>query len=166
MEVWEGHWCISKDSIRLMLGDQLPVILDAFNHVKAFLATYMRAPSKQDVQAFLDEHKAALIVALQVDSLSQTSLQISEGTLQLFSVVDGQSQIRVANLVDVEDEYSKVRLTVQDVEDGESNTFTWQNDQLTTEDKGLELVFSREATVFFSDPELDVIEQLLSFVRK
>ena len=92
-------------------------------------------------------------------------MQIIDGQLQLYSVVDGESQVRVANVIDVEDEYSKVRLTVKD-QDGEITTFTWQNEKLLTEDKGLELVFSREATAFFSDPELDVIEQLLSFVRQ
>ena len=165
MEQWEGHWCISTESIRVMLGDRLPMILDAFRQVKEFLATYMRSPTKQDVETFLDTHKASLIVALQVDALSQTSLQITDGQLQLYSVVDGESQMRVASIIDVEDEYSKVRLTVKD-QDGEITTFTWQNDKLLTEDKGLELVFSREATAFFSDPELDVIEQLLSFVRQ
>ena len=165
MEPWEGHWCISTESIRVMLGDRLPMILDAFRQVKEFLAGYMRSPAKQDVQTFLETHKASLIVALQVDALSQTSLQITDGNLNLYSVVDGESQVRVATVIDVKDEYSKVRLTVKD-QDAEITTFTWQNEKLITQDEGLELIFSREVTTFFSDPELDVIEQLLSFVRQ
>ena len=165
-EPWEGHWCISHSSIRLMLGERLPVILEAFSQVKGSIQRYMQEPKSVDLQQFLEQHQAALVVALQVDALAQTSLQIEGERVQLYSVINGEPVIRQANLSSIEDDFTQVTLIVRDSQDQEESVFQWEEDQLTTEDGGLTIHFAREATTFFSDPELDVIERLLEMVQQ
>lgn len=165
-EPWEGHWCISHQSIRLMLGERLPIILDAFSQVKGIIQRYMQDPNSVDLQAFLEHHRTALVVALQVDALAQTSLQIEGDQVQLYSVINGESVLRQASLVNVEDDFTQVTLYVQDAQDQEESVFQWEEGQLTTEDGGLTIHFAREVTAFFSDPELDFIERLLEMVQQ
>ena len=56
-------------------------------------------------------------------------------------------------------------LMVQDDEDGEQSSFIWKRGTLTTVDQGVEMVFARQPTFFFTDPELDVMEQLLQWIQ-
>lgn len=163
---WEGHWCISHPSIRLMLGERLPVILEAFSQVKSTIQQYMQQPNSVDLKAFLEHHQAALVVALQVDALAQTSLQIDGDQVQLYSVINGEPVMRQASLIDVEDDFTQVTLRVRDAEDHEESVFQWEEGKLSTEDNGLTIHFGREVTTFFSDPELDVIERLLEMVQQ
>ena len=148
-----------------MLGEQLPVILEAFSQVKGVLQQYMNNPASVDLSVFLEQHRAALVVALQVDALAQTSLQIEGDHVQLYSVINGNPVIKSARLIDVDDDFTYAVLNIIDEEDGEKSVFKWEDEQLTTEDGGLTIHFSREATAFFSDPELDVIEQLLEVIQ-
>ena len=91
MASWDGYWYLSESSIQTLLGDRLPVILDAFKQVKAQLALYLRSPSRVDIEAFIQTHMASMVVALQVDGLAQTSLQVEGNVFTLFTVVDGEA---------------------------------------------------------------------------
>ncbi len=165
MKGWMGHWYLSDSSIRMLLGERLPIILEAFGQVKKQLATYLRNPSSVDVDEFIDQHKASMIVALQVDGLAQTSLQVEDRLMTLFSVVEGEAVTKRARIQSAIPRGNSAMLMVKDLEDGEHSTFIWENEQLTTVDQGVEMVFSREPTFFFTDPELDVMEQLLAWIQ-
>ena len=101
MGAWEGYWYLSEKSIQTLLGDRLPLILEAFRQVKTQLAIYLRNPSKIDVEAFINEHKASMSVALQVDGLAQTSLQIVGNTFTLFTVVEGEAVTKETKIIDL-----------------------------------------------------------------
>ena len=165
MQEWKGHWYLSDASIRTLLGERLPVILEAFRQVKTELALYLRNPTKVDVDQFIDQHKASMVVALQVDGLAQTSLQVEGQKLTLFTVVDGESVTRTGRIQSTVPRADSAMLMVRDDIDGEHSTFIWKQDSLSTVDQGIEMVFSREPTFFFTDPELDVMEQLLEWIR-
>jgi hypothetical protein len=165
MQDWNGHWYLSDSSIRSLLGERLPVILEAFRQVKTELALYLRNPNKVDVDQFIAQHKASMVVALQVDGLAQTSLQVEGKTLTLFTVVDGDSVTRTGRIQSTVPRTGSAMLMVRDDVDGEHSTFIWKQDCLSTVDQGIEMVFSREPTFFFTDPELDVMEQLLEWIQ-
>ena len=165
MQDWNGHWYLSDSSVRSLLGERLPVILEAFRQVKTELALYLRNPNKVDVDQFIAQHKASMVVALQVDGLAQTSLQVDGKKLTLFTVVDGDSVTRTGRIQSTVPRAGSAMLMVRDDKDGEHSTFIWKEDSLSTVDQGIEMVFSREPTFFFTDPELDVMEQLLEWIR-
>ncbi len=165
MKGWMGHWYLSDSSIRMLLGERLPIILEAFNQVKKQLANYLQKPSSVDVEQFIDQHKASMVVALQVDGLAQTSLQVEDRLMTLFSVVEGEAVTKRARIQSVIPRGNSAMLMVKDLEDGEHSTFIWENEQLTTVDQGVEMAFAREPTFFFTDPELDVMEQLLAWIQ-
>lgn len=165
MQDWNGHWYLSDSSVRSLLGERLPVILEAFRQVKTELALYLRNPNKVDVDQFIAQHKASMVVALQVDGLAQTSLQVDGKKLTLFTVVDGDSVTRTGRIQSTVPRPGSAMLMVRDDKDGEHSTFIWKEDSLSTVDQGIEMVFSREPTFFFTDPELDVMEQLLEWIR-
>ena len=165
MEAWEGYWYLSEKSIQTLLGDRLPVILEAFRQVKTQLAVYLRNPSKVDVESFIREHKASMSVALQVDGLAQTSLQIEGSAFTLFTVVEGEAVTKEGTLQSTVPKPGSAMLIVRDNLDGEQNSFIWKRDQLSTVDQGVEMVFARQPTFFFTDPELDVMEQLLEWIQ-
>ena len=165
MGAWEGYWYLSEKSIQTLLGDRLPVILEAFRQVKTQLAVYLRSPSKIDVESFINEHKASMSVALQVDGLAQTSLQIVGNTFTLFTVVEGEPVTKEGVLQSTVPKPGSAMLIVRDNQDGEQNSFIWKSGILTTVDQGVEMVFARQPTFFFTDPELDVMEQLLEWIQ-
>ena len=165
MQDWNGHWYLSDSSVRSLLGERLPVILEAFRQVKTELALYLRNPNKVDVDQFIAQHKASMVVALQVDGLAQTSLQVDGKKLTLFTVVDGDSVTRTGRIQSTVPRAGSAMLMVRDDKDGEHSTFIWKQDCLSTVDQGIEMVFSREPTFFFTDPELDVMEQLLEWIQ-
>ena len=164
---WNGHWYLSDASIRTLLGERLPVILEAFRQVKTELALYLRNPNKIDVEQFIKQHKASMVVALQVDGLAQTSLQVEGNNLTLFTVVDGNSVTKAGRIQSTVPRPGSAMLMVRDDEDGEHSTFIWKQSAgtLSTVDQGIEMVFSREPKFFFTDPELDVMEQLLEWIQ-
>ena len=162
---WEGYWYLSEGSVQTLLGDRLPLILEAFKQVKQQLAVYLRNPSKVDVDSFIQMHKASMIVALQVDGLAQTSLQIKGDDFTLFTVVDGEAVTKTGQLQTMVPRGPSAMLLVQDNEDGEQSSFIWKRGSLTTVDQGVEMVFARQPTFFFTDPELDVMEQLLQWIQ-
>ena len=162
---WEGYWYLSEGSVQTLLGDRLPVILEAFKQVKQQLSIYLRNPAKVDVDTFIQTHKASMIVALQVDGLAQTSLQIQGDTFTLFTVVDGEAVTKTGQLQTTVPRGPSAMLMVQDDEDGEQSSFIWKRGTLTTVDQGVEMVFARQPTFFFTDPELDVMEQLLQWIQ-
>ena len=167
IQEWNGHWYLSDASIRTLLGERLPVILEAFRQVKTELALYLRNPNKIDVEQFIKQHKASMVVALQVDGLAQTSLQVEGNNLTLFTVVDGNSVTKAGRIQSTVPRPGSAMLMVRDDEDGEHSTFIWKQSAgtLSTVDQGIEMVFSREPKFFFTDPELDVMEQLLEWIQ-
>ena len=165
MGAWEGYWYLSEGSIQTLLGDRLPVILEAFKQVKEQLSLYLRNPAKFDVESFIETHKASMIVALQVDGLAQTSLQVEGNSFALFTVVDGEAVSKIGSLQTVVPRGPSAMLMVRDDEDGEQSSFIWKQGTLTTVDQGVEMVFARQPTFFFTDPELDVMEQLLQWIQ-
>jgi hypothetical protein len=167
IQEWNGHWYLSDASIRTLLGERLPVILEAFRQVKTELALYLRNPNKIDVEQFIKQHKASMVVALQVDGLAQTSLQVEGKNLTLFTVVDGNSVTKAGRIQSTVPRPGSAMLMVRDDEDGEHSTFIWKEGTgtLSTVDQGIEMVFSREPRFFFTDPELDVMEQLLEWIQ-
>jgi hypothetical protein len=165
IQEWNGHWYLSDASIRTLLGERLPVILEAFRQVKTELALYLGNPNKIDVDQFIQQHKASMVVALQVDGLAQTSLQVEGKKLTLFTVVDGDSVTKTGRIQSTVPRPDSAMLMVRDDEDGEHSTFIWKRTTLSTVDQGIEMVFSRDPTFFFTDPELDVMEQLLEWIQ-
>ena len=165
MASWNGYWYLSESSIQTLLGDRLPVILDAFKQVKRQLATYLRSPSKVDVESLIQTHMASMVVALQVDGLAQTSLQVEGDLFTLFTVVDGEAVTKTGRLQTTVPRGPSAMLMVRDDEDGEQSSFIWKPGTLTTVDQGVEMVFARQPTFFFTDPELDVMEQLLEWIQ-
>lgn len=165
MSAWDGYWYLSEGSIQALLGDRLPVILEAFKEVKSQLAMYLQNPSKIDVESFIQTHMASMVVALQVDGLAQTSLQVEEDVFTLFTVVDGEAVTKTGHLQTTVPRGPSVMLMVRDDEDGEQSSFIWKSGSLTTVDKGVEMAFARQPTFFFTDPELDVMEQLLEWIQ-
>ena len=165
MASWDGYWYLSESSIQTLLGDRLPVILDAFKQVKAQLALYLRSPSRVDIEAFIQTHMASMVVALQVDGLAQTSLQVEGNVFTLFTVVDGEAVTKTGRLQTTVPRGPSAMLMVRDDEDGEQSSFIWKPGTLTTVDQGVEMVFARQPTFFFTDPELDVMEQLLEWIQ-
>ena len=167
IQEWNGHWYLSDASIRTLLGERLPVILDAFRQVKTELALYLHNPNKIDVEQFIKQHKASMVVALQVDGLAQTRLQVEGKNLTLFTVVDGNSITKTGRIQSTVPRPGSAMLMVRDDEDGEHSTFIWTEGTgtLSTVDQGIEMVFLREPKFFFTDPELDVMEQLLEWIQ-
>ena len=165
MKGWEGFWYLSEGSIQQLLGERLPIILEAFTQVKAQLGLYLRNPSKIDLEEFVETHKASMIVALQVDGLAQTSLQIQDSVFTLFTVVDGESVTKTGRLQSAVPRGISAILIVEDDQDGEQSSFIWKEERLSTVDQGVEMVFARQPTFFFTDPELDVMEQLLEWIQ-
>ncbi len=165
MKAWEGHWYVSENTIRMLLGERLPIILEAFSQVKSQLALYLANPNRIDMDAFIAQHKASMVVALQVDGLAQTSLQVERQKFTLFSVVDGEAVTKTGRIQSTIPRGDSAMLMVKDDQDGEHSTFIWREGTLNTVDQGLEMVFSREPTFFFTDPELDVMEQLLAWIQ-
>lgn len=165
MSAWDGYWYLSEGSIQALLGDRLPVILEAFKEVKTHLALYLRNPSKVDLESLIATHKSSMIVALQVDGLAQTSLQVEGGVFTLFTVVDGEAVTKTGHLQTTVPRGPSAMLMVRDDEDGEQSSFIWKSGTLTTVDQGVEMIFSRQPTFFFTDPELDVMEQLLEWIQ-
>ena len=133
---WEGYWYLSE-GVQTLLGDRLPVILEAFKQVKQQLSIYLRNPAKVDVDSFIQTHKASMIVALQVDGLAQTSLQIQGATFTLFTVVDGEAVTKTGQLQTTVPHGPSAMLMVQDDEDGEQSSFIWKRGTLTTVDHGV-----------------------------
>ena len=165
MSAWDGYWYLSESSIQMLLGDRLPVILEAFKQVKTQLAVYLRNPSKVDLDSLIATHKNSMIVALQVDGLAQTSLQVDGDAFTLFTVVDGEAVTKTGQLQTTVPRGPSAMLMVRDDEDGEQSSFIWKPGTLTTVDQGVEMVFARQPTFFFTDPELDVMEQLLEWIQ-
>ena len=165
MASWDGYWYLSESSIQTLLGDRLPVILDAFKQVKTQLAIYLRNPSRVDVESLIQTHMASMVVALQVDGLAQTSLQVEGDVFTLFTVVDGDAVTKTGCIQTTVPRGPSAMLMVRDDEDGEQSSFIWKPGTLTTVDQGVEMVFARQPTFFFTDPELDVMEQLLEWIQ-
>ena len=78
---------------------------------------------------------ASMVVALQVDGLAQTSLQVEGNVFTLFTVVDGEAVTKTGRLQTAVPRGPSAMLMVRDDEDGEQSSFIWKPNSLTTVDQ-------------------------------
>ena len=145
-----------------LLGDRLATILRSFQNIKKGLGQYMKDPYSFEQEEFLDEYKKEMILALQIDALCQSSLEIKEGRITMYTILNGEEQLREADVLTVKQSGATVRIKVMDQEDQQENIFLCTGESLSTEDQGVQLEFSREPTFLFGDQELDCMEILLA----
>lgn len=83
----------------------------------------------------------------------------------MYTVSNGNPTMRQGDIVNVEETDTGYTLTIVDQQDQEESLFMWSEEGLQVKDsqqgQDMWMWFSREPTIFFSDPELDIIEQLL-----
>ena len=141
MASWDGYWYLSESSIQTLLGDRLPVILNAFKQVKAQLAPSTCSLSRVDIESFIQTHMASMVVALQADGLINQS---SGGRRCVYLVYRGRWRRCHQNRATTDCCTSRpsAMLMVRDDDDGEQSSFIWKPGTLTTVDQGVEMVFS------------------------
>ena len=103
-----------------------------------------------------------MFLALQIDALCQSSLEMMDGTVVMYTIQDGEENLRTADVLDVKFDGGTVIITVADQEDKEENIFYCDGNELKTEDQGVKLTFARSPTFLFDDRELDAMEYLLN----
>ena len=159
---YEGYWYISRTSIMELLGNRLTIILQSFQQIKKELKEYVKQPSVFDEQEFVNRFKAEMHLALQIDALCQSSLEMMDGIVTMYTIQNGAENLRKADVLEVNFDGGTVIITVADQEDKEINVFYCDGNELKTEDQGVSLTFSRSPTFLFDDTELDAMEYLLS----
>ena len=159
---YEGYWYISRGSIMELLGKRLTIILQSFQQIKKGLKEQATQPSSFDEKNFLQQFKAEMLLALQIDALCQSSLEMIDGSVTMYTIQDGEENLRRGEILSVNFDGGTVIIVVSDQEDQEENTFYCDGNELKTEDQGVKLTFSRSPTFLFDDSELDAMEYLLN----
>lgn len=158
---YEGYWYISRTSIMELLGKRLTIILQSFQQIKKGLKEYFKQSPSFDVKEFVVSYRAEMNLALQIDALCQSSLEMMDGVVTMYTIQDGEENLRKADVIAVKPDGGTVVITVVDQEDQEVNIFYCDGNELRTEDNGVKLTFSRSPTFLFDDNELDAMERLL-----
>ena len=158
---FDGYWYISRQCIMEILGDRITDVLHAMQQLKKQLTLLVHDPAKVDTDALLSEYKNEIILAFQIDAICQTSLEIREDQISIYTIKEGSEVLRNGDIVNTEYTDRHVELTVVDREDGEENVFRCSDLRLETTDQGVKLSFAREPTFFFSDLELDALETVV-----
>ena len=164
---YEGDWYLSHQTLMDLLGDRSSVVQQAFAILHQDLARWMLQPDQIEMESLFQTHQAVMELALQMDAMSQSSLSIDKGLVNMCTFVDGEEQIRKGSIVSVQQSEESIYLNIKDRRDGEINQFEYflmeEEEYLRTFDQELELLFGRESVYLFNDQELDLIEQILGF---
>jgi hypothetical protein len=158
---YEGYWYISRQCIMEILGDRITDVLHAMQQLKKELTTLVHDPSQVDTDALLTNFKNEIVLAFQIDAICQSSLEIRDDLISIYTIKNGQEVLRTGDIINSEYKSRTVDLSVIDREDGEENSFKCTASRLETVDQGVTLSFSREPTFFFSDLELDALDTLV-----
>lgn len=158
---YEGYWYISRSSIMELLGKRLTIILQSFQQIKKGLKEYLKQSASFDEESFVEQFKAEMFLALQIDALCQSSLEMMDGVVTMYTIQEGEENLRKADVLGVKFDGGTVIIKVADQEDKEINVFYCDGNELKTEDQGVKLTFSRSPTFLFDDNELDAMEYLL-----
>ena len=118
-------------------------------------------PASSEPEQMLASFRNEIILAFQIDGLCQSSLEIRDDVIQMYTVIDGNESLRTGDVVDSAQQRRSLVLKVTDREDQESSDFVCKRDTLEVEDGGVLLTFVREPTFFFSDIELDMLEKIV-----
>ena len=159
---YEGYWYISRISIMELLGNKLTVILQSFQKIKKGLRDYIQQNSSFEEDLFVSEFQAEMLLALQIDALCQSSLEISEGLVSMYTIQEGEEQLRKGNILSADFDGGIVKIEAEDSVDQERSVFYCDGNELNTEDQGIKLSFARKPTFLFDDKELDAMEYLLN----
>lgn len=159
---YEGYWYISRISIMELLGNKLTVILQSFQKIKKGLRNYIQQDSSFEEDLFVSEFQAEMRLALQIDALCQSSLEISEGVVSMYTIQEGEEQLRKGMILSADFDGGIVKIQAEDSDDQERSVFYCDGNELNTEDQGVKLSFARKPTFLFDDKELDAMEYLLN----
>jgi ribosomal protein S17 len=162
---YEGYWYLSRQSILDLFGDKVDAILQSFVLLKRELAVYSVKPTRAQKTVIVEQYTQEMQLALQIDAISQSSLELNLLEVSMYTVSNGNPTMRQGDIVNVEETDTGYTLTIVDQQDQEESLFMWSEEGLQVKDsqqgQDMWMWFSREPTIFFSDPELDIIEQLL-----
>jgi hypothetical protein len=159
---YEGYWYISRTSIMELLGKKLTVILKSFQKLKKGLREYAEQSVSFEEAEFILEFQVEMRLALQIDALCQSSLEISEEVVSMYTIQGGEEQLRKGDILSADFDGGIVKIEAEDSEDQERSIFYCDGNELSTEDQGVKLSFVRKPTFLFDDKELDAMEYLLN----
>ena len=158
---FEGYWYISRQCIMEMLGNNIADVLQALQHLKKEVGLLIDQPSKANPEFIMSHFKKEILLAFQLDALCQSSIEIDDNKMTIYTVTDGEELFKVGDIVHLKEDGATVQITVRDQQDHSKNMFYCTRDELKTIDQEVVLSFTREPTFFFSDLELDMLEQIV-----